>query len=147
MRGNPVSLTDRLGLATSEQINLAVQILHDTFPEVLPMLPNSVTGVAGVSGVVGNTLAGKTDLSGNIQYNADLYGGDGVPVKDCELDNFLQTMAHEMQHLNEGWKDRAGLNIGEMLRNLTRDDRWSIEDQIDHNADMMYQRTRERFRR
>ncbi|OAI58867.1 hypothetical protein RSP795_22525 [Ralstonia solanacearum] len=145
VHGNPVSLIDRLGLATREQINAAVQVLRESFPEVLAASPNSVTGVAGLSGVVGNPLAGKTDLSGNIQYNADLYGADGVPVKADNLDDFLQTIAHEMQHLNEGWQDRVGVNVGEWIRSLTGHDCWSIEDQIDHNADVMYQRARKKF--
>ncbi|OAI75332.1 hypothetical protein RSP799_23730 [Ralstonia solanacearum] len=145
--GNPISLTDRRGLATREQINAAVQILRETFPEVLAASPNSITGVAGLSGVLGNELGGKTDLSGNIQYNADHYGADGVPVDEVELDNFLQTIAHEMQHLNESSRDRIGINIGEWIRNITRNDCWSIEDQIDRNADVMYKQTRNGFRR
>jgi hypothetical protein len=109
--------------------------------------PNSVTGVPGLSGVLGNMLGGETDLLGNIKYNADLYGKDGTPVSDKQLDNFLQTMAHEMQHLNENIMDRMGLNVGEWMRRATKNDDWSIEDQIDHNADLMYQRAIKNYKK
>ncbi|QIL80982.1 RHS repeat protein [Diaphorobacter sp. HDW4A] len=142
---NPLNSVDPMGLATREQIDTAIQLLQGSFPEILRR-PNSVTGVPSLSGTLGQLLAGRTDLSGNIKYNADLYGPDGVSVPDCKIDDFLQTMAHEMQHLNESWYDRIGLSTGELLHRISPKYP-SIEDIIDHNADLMYGSTINKFKR
>lgn len=134
-KGNPISFADPTGLATAVQINTAVKLLNQHFPEVLPV-PVSVTGRP-----LGMGQTGHTDLSGNINYNSDLYGADGVPVADAALDDFLQTMAHEMQHLTENWQDRIGLNESVYIPGLE-----NIEDIIDHNADLMYKSVRDKYK-
>jgi len=144
VQGDPVNFTDTAGLATDCEVNAAVQVLREAFPELL-IAPKSVTGVFNLSGTLGQTLAGRTDLSGNIKYSADLYGYNGVPVFRSQEDNFLQTMAHEMQHLNESWRDRIGLNIGEWANGISPK-LPSIEDIIDHNADLMYKATINKFK-
>lgn len=134
--GNPIASRDPRGLATQAQINAAVQVLRNASPEVYPNAPNSVTGQAGLTGWRFNPIAAATDLSGNITYNADLYGANGVPVPDAQLGDFFQTIAHEMQHMQEDPFDRIGISVGEFLGLFNPD--WSIENQIDHNADLYY---------
>lgn len=138
--GSPIGHVDQLGLATADQVNAATQALMQNFPDIFGSGPNSVAGSS-----LGPGQAGHTDLSGNILYNSDLYGADGVPVSDGQLDNFLQTMAHEMQHLSESPLDRIGLNVGSVLNALIGSG--SIEDIIDHNADIMYRQTIDQYRR
>jgi hypothetical protein len=118
--------------------------MHGSFPEVLEV-PNSATGVSGLSGTLGQMLAGRIDLSGNIKYNADLYDANGAPVPSNQIEDFLQTMTHEMQHLNEGLLDRIGLSTGELL-NYISPQFPSIEDIIDHNADIIYRFSIGKFR-
>ncbi|WP_280033898.1 RHS repeat-associated core domain-containing protein, partial [Delftia tsuruhatensis] len=142
--GSPLNYFDPVGLATKEQVDTAVNVLKGQFPEILKT-PKSVTGVVGLSGTLGQVLAGRTDLSGNIQYNADIYGEDGVSMCDSKLDDFLQTMAHEMQHLNESVFDRIGLSTGQLLNRISPKFS-SIEDIIDHNADIMYQPTINKYK-
>jgi hypothetical protein len=142
--GNPVRRKDPFGLATRAEIDAAVQLLRDKFPEVVKA-PNSVTGIPGLSGTLGQTLGGKTDLNRNIKYNADFYGADGTPIPVHRVDDFLQTMAHEMQHTTETLRDRIGLSTGQLLNRFS-DNFPSIEDIIDGNADFMYRATISKFK-
>ncbi|MBB6561645.1 RHS repeat-associated protein [Acidovorax soli] len=143
--GNALSFKDSLGLATKAEINAAVEILRENFPEIIPN-PKSVMGVPDLKGTLGQKLSGRTDLMGNIKYNSDLYGLDGVPIPDCKVFDFLQMMAHELQHVNESVRDRIGLSTGELLNRLNPGYP-SVEDIIDGSANIMMAKTIDKFKK
>jgi RHS repeat-associated protein len=95
--GNPLSRTDSRGLATDEEIRRAIATLKCANPGDFPKLPSSVTMAS-----LGEKGAGSTDWSNNIQLNSGLYGDSSTPVNEFVRSNFLQTLAHEMLHVNQG---------------------------------------------
>lgn len=95
--GNPLSRTDSKGLATDEEIRRAIATLKCANPGAFPKLPLSVTMAP-----LGEKGAGSTDWFNNIQLNSGLYGDSSTPVNEFLRSNFLQTLAHEMLHVNEG---------------------------------------------
>lgn len=93
---NPIKYTDPLGLATQEEIRKAVATLRCANPEEFKKLAKSISMAN-----LGQKGAGRTDWSGNIELNSNLYGDSNTPVDEFLRDRFLQTTAHEMLHVNE----------------------------------------------
>ena len=50
---------------------------------------------------MGEDSTGSTSWLNNIQLNSRLYGDSNTPVFEFIRSNFLQTLAHEMLHVNE----------------------------------------------
>ena len=50
---------------------------------------------------LGEDGPGKTDWFNNITLNSRLYGDSNTTVNEFVRDRFLQTLAHEMLHVNE----------------------------------------------
>ena len=86
-----------MGLATDQEIHRAIATLKCANPVDFQKPPNSVTMVP-----LGEGSTGFTDWStGNITLNSDLYGDFQTPVFEPIRTVFLQTLAHEMLHVNE----------------------------------------------
>ncbi|KAF0811258.1 putative deoxyribonuclease RhsC [Andreprevotia sp. IGB-42] len=100
--GNPLSLSDPLGLATKQDIDCVLNLLKEVYPDLYPNPPTSVIGVPGLSTWYGKDLQGYTDTKNNIQYSADLYEKDGTPVYSSMFKPFIQTISHEMTHAQDG---------------------------------------------
>ena len=96
MGGNPLSGIDPLGLATQAEINAAVQTLRSNYPNDFSRAPASVTPVP-----MGENGLGMTDWGNNISLNSDRFGSSTECVKSGDEYQFLQTLAHEMLHVNE----------------------------------------------
>lgn len=94
--GNPLSGIDPSGLVTQAEINAAVKTLRDTYPKDFPSPPTSVNPFP-----MGENGLGVTDWRNNIRLNADRYGGSSACVRSGDEYQFLQTLAHEMLHVNE----------------------------------------------
>lgn len=127
--GNPLSRTDRLGLATDEEIRKAVATLRCANPSEFDKLARSVT-MADMD----ENGAGATDWRNNVTLNSKLYGGSNTPVDEFVRDRFLQTLAHEMLHVNQGIGGKAmtRIRMGNPLGVLHR--------QLDANAEAMMTR-------
>jgi hypothetical protein len=69
-------------------------------------------------------LQGYTDPFNNIQINANEYGDSNTPVDEFLTTEFLQTLAHELQHVQQGLLEKV-LSHGE------------LHDIIDSNATIM----------
>jgi RHS repeat-associated protein len=98
--GNPLSRTDRLGLATDQEIRNAVATLRCANPGEFNRLARSITMAD-----MGENGAGVTDWRNNITLNSKDYGDRNTPVDSLgpyQGELFLQTLAHEMLHVNEG---------------------------------------------
>jgi RHS repeat-associated protein len=93
---NPLSYTDPLGLATAVEFNAAIQTLMAAYPKDFSQAPTS-TGVTPM----GENSLGSTDPANNILLNSDRFGGANVCVRPGDEMQFLQTLAHEMLHVNE----------------------------------------------
>ncbi|QHB60517.1 type IV secretion protein Rhs (plasmid) [Ralstonia solanacearum] len=133
-RGNPISGIDPRGLATPSDIKIALDVIRERVPEIYPQFPTSVTPVSDLSSWYGAPLQGYTDLSGNIQINANLYGDCKTPVDEFVQQDFLQTIAHEWQHVQQSPFEKL-LSHGE------------LHSQIDHNADLIAERVVAEFKR
>jgi hypothetical protein len=97
--GNPISRTDRLGLATDQDIRNAVATLRCANPGEFNKLARSITMAN-----LGEDGQAMTDPSNNILLNSRLYGDSNTPLNkfnEYATDGFLQTIAHEMLHVNE----------------------------------------------
>lgn len=94
---NPLSHTDRLGLATDEEIRKAVATLRCANPGEFDKLARSITMAN-----MGEDGTGKTDWLNNIQLNSRNYGDRNTSVDEFLRSDFLQTLAHEMLHVNQG---------------------------------------------
>lgn len=94
--GNPLSFTDPTGLVTQAEINAATKTLRDNYPNDFPRSPTSVSPFP-----MGENGLGMTDWGNNIRLNADRFGGSSECVKSGDEYQFLQTLAHEMLHVNE----------------------------------------------
>jgi hypothetical protein len=122
--GNPVSYKDPFGLATAKEIATAIQALQDCAPETLPISPTSATPVPDLTGFFGEPVVGYTDYENNIQINANNYGDINTPVSQFLTFEFLQTLAHEMQHVQQS-------ALEQFLTHGT------LHDIIDSNADII----------
>jgi RHS repeat-associated protein len=127
--GNPLSHTDRLGLATDEEIRKAVATLRCANPSEFDKLARSVTMAD-----MGENGVGMTDWSNNVTLNSKLYGDSKTPVNDMLQSEFLQTLAHEMLHVNQGVGGKAitRIRMGNPLGVLHR--------QLDAKAEAMMTR-------
>lgn len=99
---NPLSHTDRLGLATDQEIRNAIATLRCANPGEFGKLARSITMAN-----MGENGAGMTDWGNNITLNSNLYGDSKTPVMDMIRSEFLQTLAHEMLHVNQGIGGKA----------------------------------------
>ena len=99
--GNPMSGIDPLGLATPSDIAIAIDVIKQYIPEIYSVAPISVTAVSNLSSWYGVPLQGYTDLRNNIQINEDLYGDCKTPVDELVASGFLETIAHEWQHVQQ----------------------------------------------
>ena len=136
--GDPVNFVDPSGLATDCEANTAINVLMKRFPEILSKKPRSVRGEKNLQGWlhyfgVDQPLGGVTSVTDDITYNANLYGQNGINIPQGKEDDFLQTLAHEMQHVQANFLERSVTSFGE------------IEDLIDHNGDLMFKQTYKEF--
>lgn len=120
----PTHYSDPLGLATTEEITTALQVIRDHMPERYPEWPKSVTPIVNLHNWANMSLQGYTDIEGNIQINANLYGDFNTTVNEFVITEFLQTIAHEWQHVQQSAFEKI-LTHGE------------LHDQIDHNAEII----------
>jgi hypothetical protein len=104
--GNPLLRVDPAGLATPSDIAIALSVIKIYVPEIYPVLPTSVTPVPNLSDWMGMPLQGYTDLKNNIQINANQYGDCKTPVDQFLASDFLQTIAHEWQHVQQSPLER-----------------------------------------
>ena len=94
-----MSRTDRLGLATDQEIRNAVAALRCANPGEFNKLARSIT-----MSNLGENGQAMTDPLNNILLNSRLYGDSNTPLNqfnEYAADGFLQTIAHEMLHVNE----------------------------------------------
>ena len=77
---------------------------------------------------LGSRGSGRTDWLNNVELNSRIYGGSNTRVDHFIHDRFLQTLAHEMLHVNESPGSfllsnqfRMGSPLGQLHRRL--DDR------------------------
>ncbi len=123
----PMSGIDPLGLATQREVDAAITTLQQTYPAEFPKLPTSV-GMASM----GENGLGMTDWKNNIKLNSDRFGGRDDCIRYGDEYQFLQTLAHEMLHVNETFLHRLASNsfrMGNPLGYLHR--------QLDDRADVM----------
>jgi RHS repeat-associated protein len=127
--GNPISLSDTLGLATNEEIRKAVSTLQCANPSAFGILPRSVSMAD-----TGENGAGMTDWGNNVTLNSKLYGDSKTPVDEFLRSEFLQSLAHEMLHVNESLFEKAisRIRMGNPLGVLHR--------RLDAKADAMITR-------
>ncbi|GKS73563.1 Ig-like domain repeat protein [Acidovorax sp. SUPP950] len=128
--GNPLSRTDRLGLATDEEIRKAVATLRCANPGEFEKLARSITMAD-----MGKNGAGMTDWRNNITLNSRDYGDSSTPVDKLgpyQSELMLQTIAHEMLHVNEALGSRLLSNSFRMGNPLGYFHR-----QLDEKADAM----------
>lgn len=129
VEGNPISHTDRLGLATDEEIRKAVATLRCGNSSEFANSARSITMAN-----MGENGAGMTDWSNNVTLNSQLYGDSNTPVNDMLRSEFLQTLAHELLHVNQGIGGKAitRIRMGNPLGVLHR--------QLDAKAEAMITR-------
>lgn len=94
---DPLKYTDPLGLATELERRLAVAVLQCAYPREFSKRPRSVQMVN-----LKELGTGRTDWFGNIELDSVQYADDRTQVDLLQHWGFLQTMAHEMLHVNEG---------------------------------------------
>ncbi len=127
-----INLSDRMGLATRSDIAIATDVIKQLIPEIYPVAPTSVTAVSNLSSWYGAPLQGYTDLHNNIQINANLYGDCKTPVDEFVVSEFLQTIAHEWQHVQQSAFEKM-LTHGPLHR------------QLDTNAELIAEKVRNEF--
>ena len=125
--GAPTMFTDPLGLVTQAEINAAVQTLRSTYPNDFPKPPSSVSPLN-----MGENGLGMTDWANNIRLNSSRFGDSSTCVKSGDEYQFLQTLAHEMLHVNENIPRRLLSNSFRMGNPLGYYHR-----QLDDKADAM----------
>ena len=134
VNGRPLMLTDPAGLATPSDIAIALSVIQNYVPEMYPVAPTSVTSVPNLSNWMGAPLQGYTDNSNNVQINANLYGDCKTPVDPFLTSDFLQTIAHEWQHVQQSTFEKL----------LTHG---TLHDQIDANAEIIANQVLKEFQR
>ena len=98
--GNPLTYTDPEGLATQGEINAAMQTLGGNHPSDFPNMPSTVGTAPMTDGL------GRTGWANNILLNSNRFGNASECVKSGDEYQFLQTLAHEMLHVNESLGNR-----------------------------------------
>ena len=101
---NPMSWFDLLGLATSYEVAAAQQVLQSFYAGDFAKMPTSVT-FSPLEGL------GKTDWTNNVVMNSGRFGDSQTPVRSGDEYQFLQTLAHEMLHVNESIPSRLLSNL------------------------------------
>ncbi|WP_169417690.1 hypothetical protein [Ramlibacter agri] len=109
-------------------------VIKNFAPELYPVAPTSITPVRDLSNWMGGSLQGYTDLSNNIQINANLYGDCKTPVDPFLTSEFLQTVAHEWLHVQQSTFEKA----------LTHG---PLHSQIDSNAEIIAANVLKEFQR
>ena len=132
--GNPVSYVDPRGLATQSDIAIGLSVIKNYAPELYPVAPTSVIPVRALSNWMGMPIQGVTDLRNKIQITADIYGDCNTPVDPLMVPYFLQTIAHEWQHVQQRPFERL-LTHGE------------LHEQIDTNTEIIAGRVTNEFNR
>ncbi|AVT00857.1 hypothetical protein C8236_08175 [Paracidovorax avenae] len=116
---NPISYTDKLGLATDEEIRKAVATLRCANRKEFEILAKSI-----IMANMGENGSGMTDWNNNITLNSGLYGDEKTPTDEFIRSEFLQTLAHELLHVNQGLggkiitRIRMGNPLGVLHRQL-----------------------------
>ena len=95
-RLNPLARTDSLGLATAVEINAAIKTFIEKFPQDFSKLPSSVSVAP-----MGDDVLGGTDPENNILLNSGRFRNSDTCVRPDDEPQFLQTLAHEMLHVNQ----------------------------------------------
>ncbi|MDA8521655.1 RHS repeat-associated core domain-containing protein [Acidovorax sp. NCPPB 4044] len=131
---NPTNYKDPVGLATQSDFDLAISLIKDKAPEVFPSNPASITAIPDLSSVFGAPVQGYTDLANNIQINANLYGDCRTPVDEFLITEFLQTVAHELQHAQQSTFEKL----------LTHG---PLHEQLDRNAEIIANQTKDEFKK
>jgi len=92
---------DPYGLATAQEVRSALRLLKCKYPGEFQSPPGSVS-----MRNMGDDGLGMTDWNNNIYMNSDRFGDDNAPFKRGDEYQFLQTLTHEMLHVNEGFFSR-----------------------------------------
>jgi hypothetical protein len=111
--GNTLMYRDPTGLATEAEIRSAVATLRCSNSGEFQKLARSITMVDLEQGGTG-----RTDWLNNIELNSRLYGDSNTPVDPFLRSEFLQTLAHEMLHVNESPGSRMASNSFRMSNPL-----------------------------
>jgi uncharacterized protein RhaS with RHS repeats len=93
---NPLKWVDPLGLATDAEIRRAVATLRCASPSEFSKAAKSITMTD-----LSDAGTGRTDWFNNVELNSRAYGDSNTHVSEFDRDRFLQTLAHEMLHVNE----------------------------------------------
>jgi len=88
--------------ATTGDVQLAIDLARKLHPDRFPNNPTSVQFVNDLREWDGGQKQGATDIGNNVQLNASLYGDGKTPVDESLAHDFLQTVVHEMMHVNAG---------------------------------------------
>nr|HMS86650.1 hypothetical protein [Nitrospira sp.] len=113
VEGDPLSFTDSRGLATDREISLAISTLRCSKPEVFRRLAKSISLLN-----MGENGLGMTDWGDNIYLNSRIFGDSATPVDPLLIGQLLQTLAHEMLHINESLARRLLSNSFRMSNPL-----------------------------
>ena len=97
--GNPLSRIDPLGLATQNDFAAAVWVLQTAYPEAFQ------NGAASYASEAISSV-GQTNFLNQITVNSSLYGNSLTPVDSTVSSALLQTVAHELLHVNEAAMSR-----------------------------------------
>ncbi|WP_440534607.1 RHS repeat-associated core domain-containing protein [Variovorax sp. YR566] len=124
---NPLSFIDPQGLSTAAEISAALGTLRDSYPMDFPKSPSSVNPFP-----MGENGLGMTDWTNNIRINSDRFGDSSKCVRSGDEYQFLQTLAHELLHVNESIARRLLSNSFRMGNPLGYFHR-----QLDDKADVM----------
>jgi hypothetical protein len=84
---------------------------------------------------LGNILAGYTSPGNDIEYNGDLYGNQGHSIPAGQEGDFLQTIAHEMLHVQASLLDKSVTNFGD------------IHETIDNTAWIIYGQSKDYYKK
>jgi RHS repeat-associated protein len=103
---NPINRYDPTGLATDAEIQSARHLLMTRYPLVFPKAPRSIQVAP-----MGENGLGVTNWKNEITLNADRFGDSKTPIRAGDEYQFLQTIAHEMMHVNQNPPRRALDNL------------------------------------
>jgi RHS repeat-associated protein len=101
VNGNPLVLTDSLGLATDADVATAASLIRSAAPGLFPDGAGHVQMTSNLSNPFGMQVQGATSFLGQISMQANIYGTSARPVNPLLSQEFIQTLAHEMYHKNQ----------------------------------------------